>query len=276
MTRSTRLATACLLAMSLLASGCTQGIPEPTAEGTPAQTVPASIRGRVVFDMAHGEIFGAEDTTALGQSIAVERIAQAGFDVEVSQSRFTTESVSGASGVILAGAMRLPTFEEQDILEAYVRDGGVLVITTHVSYPLMVLPERYGMGLTPLVITSDNPLPGADAGAFLATTVEPDQLTEGVEEILVLSSWAVTAQGEDAEVVVFSDEDTWADDGDHVRTEADAVGPLGVVAVSRLGKGTVVLIGDDAVFANGAIGQDGNKRLFDNVLDLMGARSLGA
>lgn len=271
------IAVVCLLAVSILSAGCTAGVPDPTVEGgRPPATSPASIHGRVVFDMAHGEVFGAQDTTALGQSGAVERIVQAGFDVEINQSRFTTESVSGASGIILAGAMRLPTFDEQDVLEQYVRDGGVLVITTHVSYPLMVLPERYGMGLTSLVITSDNPLPAADAGSFLANTVEPDMLTEGVGDILVLSSWAVTANGEDARVVISSDEDTWADDGDHARTGADAVGPLGIVAVSRLGKGAVVLIGDDAVFANGAIGHDGNKQLFDNVLGLMGARTLGA
>ncbi len=265
-----------LLAVSLLLTGCAAGVPDPTAKAEPARTVPANIHGRVIFDIAHGEVFGAQDTSALGQSGAVDRIVQAGFDVELGQSRFTTESVSGASGIILAGAMRLPTFEEQDVLERYVRDGGVLVITTHVSYPLMVLPERYGMGLTPLVVTSDNPLPGADAGSFLATTIEPDLLTEGVGEILVLSSWAVTAAGDDADVVISSDEDTWADDGDHRRTATDAVGPFGLVAVGRLGKGTVVLVGDDAVFANAAIGQDGNRRLFDNILGLMGASALGA
>jgi hypothetical protein len=251
-------------------------VPDPTIEGRRPAATPANIHGRVIFDMAHGEVFGAQDTSALGQSGAVERIVRAGFDVEINESRFTTESVSGAAGILIAGAMRLPTFEEQDVLEQYVRDGGVLIITTHVSYPIMTLPERYGMGLTSLVITSDDPLPGADAGSFFATTIEPDRITRGVESILVISSWAVTAEGDGAEVVVFSDADTWADDGDHARTAADPVGPLGLVAVSRLGKGTVVLVGDDAVFANSAIGQDGNKRLFDNVLGLMGANALGA
>ena len=266
-----------LLVASVLLAGCSAGIPGPTIEGPlPTEPEPLKLHGRVVFDMAHGEVFGAQDTSALGQSAAVERIANAGFDVEVNESRFTTESVDGAAGIILPGAMRLPTFDEQDVLEAYVRGGGVLVITTHVSYPLMTLPERYGMGLTPLVITSDNPLPGADSGSFLATTVAPHPLTEGIEQLLVISSWAVTADGPDAHVAVSSDADTWADDGDHRRTAADPVGPLGIVAFARLGEGTVVLIGDDAVFANGAIGHEGNARLLDNILDLMGASALGA
>jgi hypothetical protein len=42
-----------------------------------------------------------------------------------------------------------------------------------------------------------------------------------------------------------------------------------MVGVARVGQGTVILVGDDAVFANVGIGQADNTRLLMNILSLM-------
>ena len=230
---------------------------------------------RVIFDMAHGEIFGAEDTTDLGQSQAIDLIRKAGFKVEVNRDPLTAESLQGAAGVILAGPMRALMNSEQEALREYVRTGGTVLMTVHVPFPVLSVPEAYGMKPTTFVLESTTPLPGVDdPSVLIADRILPDPITAGVARVFVLSGWGVDVVGEGARTVVETSEDTWMDvDRDNALTSADRVGPIGLVGVSDVGAGSFILVGDDAVFANVGIGQADNARLLSNILKLMAQRT---
>lgn len=235
---------------------------------------PAMSSRRILFDMAHGEIFGAENTSDLGQSKTVAAMRDAGFTVVINEDSLTDEVLSDAAGLVLPGPMRSFTETEKVAIDRYVEAGGTVLLTVHVPVAVAKLSERFGLQLSSAVVQSTTARPGTDPGELLATTVREDPLTEGVKAVHVISGWAVQAVDEKAKVVVGTDPNAWADfDSDGTRTERDPAGAFGVVGAARVGFGAVVVLGDDAILANIALDSADNRRLLENIIDLFAARS---
>ncbi len=259
-------ATGCAASSGPVSSDPVQNAPGSGASSGQSAPVPAGVRGRVVFDMGHGEIFGPDDPSELGQSKMVGAMRDAGFDVQVSQTPITPALLQGAAGIILAGPMRPLTAEEFQALDIYVREGGTVLLTVHVPFPVIAVPSHFGLPVTPVVIESDAPLPGADPSVFVADGAKPDPVTQGVQQLLVVSGWQVSAGSKQASIVIDSGQGTWGDknrDG-----QKDVEGPFGVVGVARYGKGTVIVLGDDAILANVAIDEADNRQLLENLFKL--------
>lgn len=263
------------IALLLIGAGCSASSEAPKTSADTPLSRGAEAAPRIIFDMAHGEIFGAEDTSDLGQSKAVELIRESGFNVEVNTAPLTAESLDGAAGVVLAGPMRALMESEQRAIQEYVRTGGTVLMTVHVPFPVLSVPQAYGLKPTTFVLESTTPLPGAgDPSVLIADGVVPDPITTGVSRIFVLSGWGVDVVGVGARTVVETAEDTWIDvDRDNALTSKDRVGPFGLVGVSDVGAGSFILVGDDAVFANVGIDQADNAQLLRNVLKLMAERT---
>lgn len=263
---------AMLLAASILVAGCQPTATEPVAApNEPAPTMPP--KGTVVFDMGHGEIFGAEDTSELGQSQAIERIRSAGFDVVINQDTITEEDLAFASGLIIAGPMRPLQDEEYDVITAFAERGGTVLLTIHVPFPVLKVPAHWGLPVGTEIMMSKRPIVSPDEpSVFAADNIEEGRITEGVGQVVVVSGWPVGVASEDAALVVKTGDDTWLAEGGDAQPEApdDAeYGSFGVVGVSRIGEGLVVVSGDDAIFANMALGAGDNARLLDNIIALM-------
>ena len=57
--------------------------------------------------------------------------------------------------------------------------------------------------------------------------------------------------------------------GDNAFDTSDPQPPYGVVGVATIGSGRVVVLGDDAIFANIAIDTNDNAKFLDNLLELI-------
>ena len=253
-------------ALTLSVAGCSRGVPGVETDSSMSDGGSA---GTVIFDMAHGEVFGADDASELGQSAAVAAIRDAGFTVEIARERLGRGDLDGVSGLIIAGPMVAFGEEEVEVIEEFVRGGGVAMLTVHVPYAIHALPERFGLTIPDGVIQSPRSLSSSDAGIFEADEVASHQLTDGVDSIVVLSSWAVQAATGRAGVVVATGGDSWLS-AHTTEPSAPVIGSFGVVAVSEVGAGTFIAIGDDAVFANAALDEADNRQLLENVIRLMG------
>jgi len=251
------------LCASLGTVGCTKAS-APSASAPPR--VPSQT---IVFDMAHAEVFGPDDTTQLGQSMAVQQMRDTGFEVVVNQDSITAEDLSAASGLVIAGPMRPLLREEYSAINDFVKRGGTLLLTIHVPYPILGVPAHWGLPVAPFVMQSESPLPGGDAGVFLADKVEEGTLTEGVGSLFVVSGWPVSASADNAEIIVATSDDTWIDSNDSHSADTSESASFGVVGSATVGEGRVIVIGDDAVFANVALGEADNARLLDNILAIM-------
>lgn len=263
---ATRVLSVLLLAAALLPSGCAS-----EAEPEPQASVP---KGRIVFDMGHGEVFGADDTSELGQSEAIARMRAARYEVVVNPDTITAEDLEGASGLVIAGPMMPLKDEEYEVITSFVENGGTVLLTIHVPFPVLAVPAHWGAPVGTEILMSQTP--AIDAGqpsVFFADAVAQSPLTEGVSQVLVVSGWPV-ALVDGSQPLVSTRADTWLSPaGDQQPTPApDAVfGSYGVIAVTEFGRGRVVVSGDDAIFANLAINEGDNARLLDNIIGLMTA-----
>jgi hypothetical protein len=239
-------------------------------QGQPPAADSAVPRQSIVFDTGHGEIFGPDDTTELGQSAAVERMRQSGFDVKVNPDQITAEDLAGASGLMIAGPMRPLLREEYVAINDFLKQGGVLLMTIHVPFPVLAVPAHWGLPVVPFVITANEPLPGqTDPGVLIADGIADNRLTRGVRDFFVLSGWPVEASSGTSAVVVKTGPETWIDADNNRSQEPSETGEFGVVGTAGVGKGSVIVVGDDAVFANIGINQADNMTLLDNILQLM-------
>lgn len=263
--------TTAFVALALPAvTGCTADERSGSAS-TPEQELPPL--GTIVFDMAHGEVFGAQDTTPLGQSGAVGLMRDAGYDVAINQDEITVDDLEGASGLVLAGPMVPLRDAEYEVITRFVQAGGTVLLTIHVPFPVLKVPAHWGLPVGTEIMMSRSPAGNpAEPSVFVADSISESPITLGVSQVLVVSGWPVAAASSDGEMIVATRDDTWlAAAGDQApEPPADAVyGSYGVVGVTELGAGRIVVCGDDAIFANLALGEADNTRLLLNIIDLM-------
>lgn len=251
--------------------GIAVGCSSPAEPSAAPNSVPS--KGTVIFDMGHGEIFGAEDTSELGQSQAVRHMMAEGYDVVVNYDGLTLDDLHGASGLVLAGPMQPLTEEEFVVVNSFVEAGGTLLLTIHVPYPVMGVPSHWALPVGTEILMSQTPYYSPDEpSVFAADVVADSPLTRGVSQVVVVSGWPVSVGSPDAQLLVSTRPDTWlsaAGDQQPVPTADAQFASYGVVAETRLGNGRVVVVGDDAVFANIAIGEGDNRLLLSNILGLM-------
>lgn len=260
------------LLLALLASTLAAGCAAPASQtADPADARPSL--GTVVFDMGHGEVFGADDTGELGQSGAVSRIREAGFDVVVNSDTITEADLATASGLIIAGPMIPLRDEEYAAITSFVERGGTVLLTIHVPFPVQKVPAHWGLPVgTEIVMSQGEFTNPTQPSVFGADAIVPNPLTEGVTRVVVVSGWPVMAASAQAELVVSSNDRSWlsaSGDQSPVPPEGTTFGSYGIIGVTRIGKGQVVVSGDDAVFANLALAEEDNARLLDNIIRAM-------
>lgn len=263
---------AALLTALVAVTGCSTAKPGPVAESS-ASVSPAPNYGTVVFDMGHGEVFSAEDTTELGQSQAISRIKAAGFRVEVNDDIITDEDLAGASGLILAGPMTAFGDAEYAAITSFLERGGTVLLTVHVPFPILKVPAHWGLPVGTEIVMSQGKLADPNQrSVFITQQITDDPITEGVRQLLVVSGWPVATASDSAKIVVSTDTDAWLSPiGDEATTAPPAtqLGAFGIIGVARVGKGRIVVSGDDAIFANLALDQLDNARLLDNIIKAM-------
>lgn len=244
---------------------------EPSAEASGAPIAPS---GTIVFDMAHDEVFAPEDQSRLGQTSVVRAMNDAGYGVLVNRQTITPALLDNVAAVYVPGPMRPFTDEEKTALDDYLERGGTVVLSIHVPFPVLSTPARWGLPVGTGVMKTMRPIE-EDPGVFVATGVSDSPLTTGVDDLLVVSGWSVGVDKTklaSASLVVTSGPDVYVDqDEDGQLSAADPPPPFGVVGVAPVGSGRVVVLGDDAVFANMTMEYPGNRRLLDNILELISA-----
>lgn len=269
---------ALLVAFAVGCAPATQGAAPSPATSVEQSTAPApqpAARGTIVFDTAHGEIFKPEDTTELGQSDVVSRMNQAGYEVRVNTQPIEASTLDGVAALYVPGPMRPFTPEEQTVLDDYLERGGTVILSIHVPYPVMGLPARWGLPVRPGIMANTASNAGPEPSVFETDAIVDDPLTQDVKGIVVLSGWPVDTDPTKlatAKLVVLAKGLVAADtNANGAYDPGDEQQPFGVVGVAPVGSGRVVVLGDDAIFANIGMGQADNAKLLENILEMISA-----
>jgi hypothetical protein len=262
---------------ALESQGATQPL-NPSAPIVVAETLqptPGSKRGTIIFDMSHTEVFGPQDTSDLGQSKAVAQMRAAGYAVKVNTAKLESKDSIPAdvAAVFLPGPMVPFTDKERANLDDFVRRGGTMIMTIHVPFPIIGTPARYGLPVGTGVMV--DPAIATDPGVWVTDQIKKDPVTAGVKKIKVVSGWAVSTSPSDIadpRIIISAPKRVVVDgNGDGVFNASDPQPPYGVVGVASIGSGRVVVMGDDAIFANIAIDTNDNAKLLSNILELISA-----
>ncbi|MBI4733596.1 MAG: hypothetical protein HY779_02040 [Rubrobacteridae bacterium] len=233
------------------------------------------VRGKndkvVLFDTAHGEIFNLNDRTEMGFTSMRDIFVIKGYAVESNRSLFNDNILKGVKAVVVAGPMSQMNQQEADSLMRYLENGGNLMVTVHVSYFISNLTDVLGLQLSKSVLCQQTDTFERQPKNFVLKSVEEHPVMQNVKGIAVRATWAMQplpGNPYEAKTIAFSAPNSWVDMSANDRYDiGEPRGSYGIIGVSTVGKGKVLIIGDDAVFTNFTINMASNRILCENIAD---------
>lgn len=237
------------------------------AEATAGKKPVSAGPNRVVFDLSHGEVFTPTEAGPLNYSIFYNTFKEQGWDVGISKERISAKALKGVKTYVIAGPMKEVDDAEIEALHIFVKKGGRLIVLLHISTPAAQLCESFGILVTNFVIAEpqDN-IEGASQD-FYVTRFVKHPVTDGLSKVAVYGSWGLMSGDHSAKIIARTSDKAWADTNRNRSQEPDEpVQEFGIIGVSEVGKGKVVIVADDAPFANKFINTVDNGRLAENII----------
>ncbi|MBE9535949.1 MAG: DUF4350 domain-containing protein [Proteobacteria bacterium] len=223
--------------------------------------------GGALFDISHRVIFQPDSERPLGLKKFVNLFKTAGKKVTLSEGSLSSKTLTNSDVLIIPGSMRSYSKEEIGTIEAYVKDGGSLLVLLHIAPPLARLTERFGIILSNFVVSESINIIGKQSQDFYARDIAPHPVTEGVKSIALYGAWALITEG-NAKTVAYTSDRAWGDmNRNRMFDGGEPMLKLGLVAAAQFGKGRVVVVADDAPLANAFIGEADNIKLAKNIIN---------
>jgi len=251
-----------LFALFILAIGLI--IPQPSSASGKAVL---KNHYNVVFDMAHNEIFSPENDGKLHYSSFYKGFQEAGAKASVNLRLVTPEVLKGTDAYVIAGPARPFITPEIGALRGFVHNGGSLLVLLHISEPVARLTESFGILVSNFVVSEEENTIRGKSQDFIVKDIAPSPVTKGLKEIAVFGSWGLmTERG--AVTVARTSKKAWADlDRNRAHDKKEPTQSFGIIAVREFGAGRVVVVADDAPFANAFINAGDNAALAQNIIN---------
>ncbi|MFQ5441307.1 MAG: DUF4350 domain-containing protein [Thermodesulfobacteriota bacterium] len=231
-----------------------------------ALKVRAKKRYKAAFDLAHNEIFSPLVEGPLHYSKFYKMIKKSGASMAVNKKALTPGSLSEFDAYVVAGPSKDFSPGELTELREFVNDGGSLLVLLHISGPVARLTEQFGIVVSNFVISEHLNTIKNKSQDFHVRDFSPHPVTRGLKEIAVFGTWGLMTEKGGA-VVAKTSEKAWADlnrNRDFDKDEPEQ--SFGIIGVSEYGEGKVVVVADDAPFANLFIGMADNSKLARNIV----------
>lgn len=221
----------------------------------------------VAFDMAHNEIFSPLDDGKLHYSNFYKGFKEAGATAGVNERLVTPEVLKDLDAYVIAGPASPIITPEIMALQRFVHDGGSLLILLHISSPVARLTEPFGILVSNFVLSEGENIIKGESQDFFVTDIAPSPVTRGLKKIALFGSWGLMAERGALAVARTSDK-AWADlNRNRTQEKDEPVQSFAIIAVRELGAGRVVVVADDAPFANSFINTADNALLAQNIIN---------
>jgi hypothetical protein len=167
---------------------------------------------------------------------------------------------------VIAGPAKEFSHAEFMPLSRYVYEGGNLLVLMHISAPVARLTEVFGIIVSNFVLAEDAAAIGGKAQDFYVTRFEEHPVTRNLKKVAVFGTWGLMTDGR-ATVLASTSKKAWADINLNRRfDDGEPVAGFGIIAATDFGLGKVLVVADDALFANGFIGEADNMVLVRNII----------
>ncbi|MBE9528438.1 MAG: hypothetical protein IME99_04290 [Proteobacteria bacterium] len=237
---------------------------------TPAEAVALikSSKFSVAFDASHGEIFSPAGTGTLHYSDFNKEFVDAGAATYISKEPITVETLSKYNTYIIAGPTQEFTEAEIGAFHQYVAHGGNLLVLLHISSPVARLTESFGILVSNVVISEGVDIIKDESQDFYVTRLADHPVTKGIQRLAVYGTWGLMAEA-DATSLANTSKEAWGD-ANRNRTfdEGEQKAQYTLIAAnSRRGAGNVLVVADDAPFANLFYNTAENRTLGKNIVE---------
>jgi len=240
-------------------------IPEGGREA--GQVLERHLEGRLntAFDASHKEIFSASEEGPLNYSTFYRSLKEFGRVTENAEP-VTDLGLSELDVYVIAGPSEEFKMTEIQALVRFVHDGGNLLVLLHVSRPVARLTEAFGITVSNFVVNENRDTVKGESRDFYVTRFTAHPVTGGLERVAVFGTWGLLAERGGA-VVAETSPEAWADlNRNRAFDEGEPTQAFGIIAAKEYGRGKVVIVADDAPFANAFINVGDNRALVDNVI----------
>lgn len=218
-------------------------------------------RPKLVIDYAHGEIFMPLDVRPLGYSSFDGLFQEAGYETAVVTEPLTTGDLKDADVYLLAGPMVELGEDEEKVVRDFVEQGGKVIVLVHISKPLERFLAAYNISFGWVIAEDENRLDGPHD--FRVMDMGEASFLEGVDTLGFYGAFSVKAPAEYAHTT----SGAWEDyDMDGALDEGEPKGRKALIGLAEQGRGSVLVIGDDAVLANAFIDREDNRRFARNLV----------
>jgi hypothetical protein len=222
---------------------------------------------RVAFDMAHNEIFSPENTGRLHYSSFYQGFKKAGAETSVNMRTVTPAVLKDLDAYVIAGPASPLITPEILALKSFIGDGGSLLVLLHISGPVARLTEAFGIVVSNFVVSEEENTIEGRSQDFYVTKLSDSPVTKGLKKIAVYGTWALLPDNEENSVAKTS-EKAWADlNRNRKKDKGEPTQAFTIVAVKKYKAGRVVVVADDAPFANAFINVGDNARLASNIIE---------
>ncbi len=220
---------------------------------------------RVLFDQGHGQAFVIEKKSELHLSSLAQILVDQGYEVSSTAHPLTAQLLDNTDALVISGAFRPFTVSEIAEIRRFIENGGRLAVMVHISPPVLNLLLSLGVDVANGVIREELKIINNEPLNFKTSNLRPHPLTRNLESFSVYGSWPLRPITTSGKTLAYTSSRSWVDlTGDRRQTPGDAVQSFGVVVTNRIGKGELLVFGDDAIFQNRFL-TDNNQQLAKNL-----------
>ncbi len=223
---------------------------------------------QAVFDLSHKEIFAPNSEREMGLSDFSKSLSGHGYQLKMNEQPLARGVLKDAELLVLAGPMTEFTQDEQKAITDFIGGGGNLLILIHISQPVMSLSEKFDIQPSISAVCDEaNPVENSPQD-FYVTDFADHPLGSSMERLAVFGTWGLrTRDGGSASIVARTSEKAWADlNQDQHLGEDEPQESYGIIAVSRLGEGKIVVCADDAILINKFLEVGDNRQFGENLI----------
>lgn len=219
----------------------------------------------LLFDQGHGQAFTIEKEGPLQLGGLAEIFRGAGWQVTSTSEMLSEKALAQVDALIISGAFRTLSDSELAAVDTFLRRGGRLAVLLHIAPPMWSLLDQLRVEVGAGVLRETQGFLGDEPLNFAVTDLASHPLTEGLAQFSLYGGWPLMPMDNQVRLVARSSQKSWVDlDRDGRLTQNDAVGSFGIIAEGRIGEGSFLVFGDDAIFQNRYLDK-ANRRLADNL-----------
>jgi hypothetical protein len=225
---------------------------------------------RILFDQGHNQRFLIEEKGELQLSGLADIMRARGAHVASTKKPLDDDVLKDISALVISGPFESLRPEEVEAAVRFIEKGGRLAAMLHIGSPLEGLLARLDLDHSNTVLHERNNVIDTDIN-FRVTDLFASPLFAGQTRFSVYGGWALDP-GKTGTSLARTSPETWADlDGDKQLSKGDAIAAFTVVVSGKLGAGSFVVFGDDAIFQNRYLDED-NGRLAANLSGWLAGR----